>query len=299
MSPNAIPLQTHSLVAVISDNYVSSHNHDMSWLNRRLAPIPTQLEQKISAKIKDNPNLSIFQKTIKRYMRDKTGLRQDIKNSWDFYPDLDDPCINITNKNRLKYQFYKVLQEIHGLHANDQARLQKYIDDLREDDERYDIRRPTKRQRITHQIANTAKAANIPRKAPTKTQQPGIEQQRQKRERRKLKQTQNPYVPLSVFENQAKDKEERWTQHINKRVAERQEQLKEVEPYLLEDIDIDMHDTISNNVHIQDTMRNKRPKRSIKPSNAMKQSQQYMNKMLPSRNNVYDPSEDEDDDSFI
>ena len=136
--PNSNPLKLHTQVAVISDNHLGSHTHDMSWLNRVTAPIPIQLEKKIRSKVMDNPNLSTFQTTIKRYMTNKHGLRQDIKRDLDFDPNIQDPCIYITDRNRLAYQFYKAVREIHGLNANDQDRLTKYVQNLKTNDEIYD-----------------------------------------------------------------------------------------------------------------------------------------------------------------
>eukprot|EP01083_Nonionella_stella_P272964 925920_1 len=59
---------------------------------------------------------------IKRYMRRKDGLRHDMEQAWDFEPDIDDPCINITDDNRLKYQ----------------VALMAYIEEIKQDKERYD-----------------------------------------------------------------------------------------------------------------------------------------------------------------
>ena len=87
--------------------------------------------------IADNPNLKMFKISIQRYMRRATGLRYDLEQILGFQPDLDDPCINIVNENRLKYQFYKILGSISGK-VSDQQRVHDYIQELRQDPERYD-----------------------------------------------------------------------------------------------------------------------------------------------------------------
>lgn len=128
-----------SYIAVISDNHITLHTHDTNnWENRATAPLPTQLQNKIRDIIQYNPNLSMFKTVIKRYMRDKNGLRYDIFNDIKYEPCIDDPCINITDENRLKYQFYKVLKNINGINKKDQELLVQYISDLKSDDEKFD-----------------------------------------------------------------------------------------------------------------------------------------------------------------
>ena len=78
-----------SQIAVISDNHIRCHEpHDLSWHNRRNAPLPEPLIKKMSEFVTYCPNLKTFKVVMKRYIRDPDGLRSDIKEQYGYYPDL-------------------------------------------------------------------------------------------------------------------------------------------------------------------------------------------------------------------
>eukprot|EP01083_Nonionella_stella_P052415 139047_1 len=97
------------------------------------------LVDKLESYIRDNPNFPSTKLMIKRYMRRKDGIRFDMNQAWNFEPDIQDPCVNITDENRLKYLFYKAcIKSIQGFDKADQDALMEYIDELMNDPERCD-----------------------------------------------------------------------------------------------------------------------------------------------------------------
>ena len=114
--------------------------------------------------------------------------------------------------------------------------------------------RPNKRRRTTAQLSN------IPRKQLTKPQQKITEELRHKRKRHKIRQPSNPHVPLALFEQNERQRQQKLAEHTKEVIAAKEKELNSLPPYLLDDIDIDMHETISNNHH-----NHNRPKRSVNP----------------------------------
>ena len=126
-------------IAIISANYPHLHAHNLEWGNRCHAPLPKPLINRIKTLAIDNPNYSSFKHMIDRYMTRPEGLRADMKQHmvFDFEPDLNDPCIDCVQDNRIKYQFYKAIDRVSGLKKSDQINLKQWIHELKLDKERY------------------------------------------------------------------------------------------------------------------------------------------------------------------
>ncbi len=75
---------------------------------------------------------------LERYMRRKDGARADIEQWLGFKPDIKDPSIDINDHSKLKYQFYKIYNEICGVHKCDQSAVYAYIKELKNDSDNFD-----------------------------------------------------------------------------------------------------------------------------------------------------------------
>ena len=125
-------------IAVISCNYPYCHTENTNWYNRLHAPLPRPLIDMINILASTNPNYKTFKRQIDNYMVYPHGLRHDIKQQLLIETSLHDPTVHVVDNNKLKYQFYKAIKQIRGLHKSDQDNIFQWISDLKKDTDRYD-----------------------------------------------------------------------------------------------------------------------------------------------------------------